>query len=47
MGVLYDINGDYTFAFLTAAAAWFIAGFVVLLAKPPASVAAVDEAARP
>ena len=35
MGALYDINGNYTYAFLSAAAAWFIAGFVVLLAKPP------------
>jgi sugar phosphate permease len=44
MGVLYDINGNYTYAFLTAAAAWFIAGFVVLLAKPPEPSQALGEA---
>ena len=47
VGVLYDINGDYTFAFLSAAAAWFIAGLVVLLAKPPASTPARQEASGP
>ena len=38
VGVLYDINGNYTYAFLAAAVAWCIAGFVVLLAKPPKPV---------
>ena len=35
VGLLYDLNANYTYAFLAAAAAWFIAGFFVLLAKPP------------
>ena len=34
-GVLYDLQGDYTLAFLVAMAAWFIAGLVVLMARPP------------
>ena len=47
VGVLYDVNGNYTYAFLAAAAAWFIAGFVVLLAKPPTSTSTQREPARP
>ena len=39
VGVLYDINGDYVYAFLFAALAWFTAGFVVILAKPPVKAA--------
>ncbi len=35
-GALYDLQGSYTLAFLVAAAAWALAGIVVLLAKPPA-----------
>ena len=35
IGALYDLNESYALAFLLAAAAWFIAGIVVLLAKPP------------
>ena len=34
-GALYDLQGGYTLAFLTAAAAWGLAGLIVLLAKPP------------
>ncbi len=34
-GALYDLNGGYTLAFLMAAAAWGLAGVIVLLAKPP------------
>ena len=39
IGFLYDLNGNYTIAFLFAAGAWTLAGFVVLLAKPPAPIA--------
>lgn len=35
VGALYDVNGDYVYAFMFAAAAWFAAGLVVILAKPP------------
>jgi len=34
-GLLYDLRGGYGLAFLTAAVAWFVAGVVVLLARPP------------
>ncbi|MEE8518131.1 MAG: MFS transporter [Dehalococcoidia bacterium] len=34
-GVLYDINGNYTIAFIVAGVGWFLAGAIVLLAKPP------------
>ena len=34
-GALYDLQGGYTLAFLTAALAWGTAGIIVLLAKPP------------
>ena len=34
-GALYDLQGGYTLAFLTAALAWGFAGVIVLLAKPP------------
>ena len=34
-GALYDLKGGYTLAFLMAAAAWGLAGVIVLLAKPP------------
>lgn len=34
-GVLYDLQGGYTLAFLTAALAWGASGLIVLLAKPP------------
>ena len=36
-GALYDLNGGYTLAFLMAAAAWGLAGVIVLLAKPPSA----------
>ncbi len=35
MGVLYDLNGDYVYAFTFAAVAWIAAGVVALMAKPP------------
>jgi len=34
-GALYDLQGGYTLAFLTAALAWGASGVIVLLAKPP------------
>ena len=34
-GALYDLQGSYTLAFITAALAWGAAGAIVLLAKPP------------
>ncbi len=34
-GALYDLQSSYTLAFLVAAAAWGLAGVIVLLAKPP------------
>lgn len=34
-GALYDLQGGYTLAFLTAALAWGASGLIVLLAKPP------------
>ena len=34
-GLLYDLRGGYGLAFLTAAVAWFVAGVIVLLARPP------------
>ena len=34
-GVLYDARGNYTLVFLMAMAAWFVAGLIVLMAKPP------------
>lgn len=37
-GVLYDLRGDYLLAFLMAAVAWFSAGLVILLARPPSVV---------
>jgi sugar phosphate permease len=41
VGALYDVNGDYEFAFMFAAVAWFLAGLVVILAKPPVKASAV------
>ena len=41
-GALYDMNGDYTIAFIVAGAGWFLAGCIVLLARPP-----IVEAASP
>ncbi len=35
IGILYDLNGDYVYAFSFAAVAWIAAGVVALLAKPP------------
>ncbi len=34
-GLLYDLRGSYTVAFLVAALAWGLAGLVVLAARPP------------
>jgi sugar phosphate permease len=35
IGFLYDLNGDYVYAFTFAAVAWMGAGVVALMAKPP------------
>jgi sugar phosphate permease len=35
IGALYDLNGDYVYAFSFAAVAWMAAGVVALIAKPP------------
>lgn len=35
VGALYDLNGDYVYAFSFAAVAWIAAGLVAMLAKPP------------
>jgi MFS family permease len=35
IGALYDLNGDYVYAFTFAAVAWISAGVVALFAKPP------------
>jgi MFS family permease len=35
IGALYDLNGDYVYAFTFAAVAWIAAGVVALVAKPP------------
>jgi sugar phosphate permease len=35
IGILYDLNGDYIYAFTFAAIAWIAAGCVALVAKPP------------
>ena len=35
VGVLYDLQGRYTLAFLLAMAAWLGAGAIVLMARPP------------
>jgi MFS family permease len=35
IGALYDLNGDYVYAFTFAALAWIAAGIVALIAKPP------------
>jgi MFS family permease len=37
IGALYDARGNYTLAFVVAGAAWFSAGVIALLAKPPRS----------
>ena len=34
-GLLYDFNGNYTIAFIVAGVGWFLAGAIVLLARPP------------
>ena len=35
VGALYDLQGNYTLAFLVAMAAWLVAGAIVLMARPP------------
>jgi len=35
VGAFYDMNGNYDYAFMVTAVAWFAAGIVVIMAKPP------------
>lgn len=44
IGALYDLNGDYVYAFTFAAVAWIAAGVVALVAKPPTRAIAETDA---
>jgi cyanate permease len=43
VGLFYDINGNYDYAFMFTAVAWFAAGIVVIMAKPPVKAAGAGE----
>ena len=43
IGFLYDVNGDYDYAFTFAAVAWIAAGVVALIARPPQRTVAGPE----